>query len=193
MSDIKGNTIVQGFVFESTAEVKQAEKEIEGVKFIKEKLDMNKPEMVLQIYNKMVRQKLFETPIGYSYLRELQEYLHSSPHIDNGDILPIAVRQTSTEPQARRSRQETKQQEKTTKKYINIDYKKRYRTMCGITVALLVCVFSMFAISATVNTPTVFNYEQKLIDRYAEWEKELDEREARIVEREHEIDGQITE
>ena len=80
-----------------------------------------------------------------------------------------------------------KQPEKVKERYVNIDYKNRYRIMRGIAVVLLVCVAAMFAISATVGSPTILNYEQELINRYAEWEQELNEREAWITEREAEL------
>ena len=46
---------------------------------------------VLEIYNKMVKQELFETAVGFTYLKELQEYLIQNPSINNSDILPISV------------------------------------------------------------------------------------------------------
>ena len=65
---------VGGFSFENKDEAEQAKKEIEGIKYIKAKTDMSDPEVILQVYNKMIGQKLFETAVGYSYLKDLQEY-----------------------------------------------------------------------------------------------------------------------
>ncbi|MCI5872095.1 MAG: hypothetical protein PUJ55_16065 [Clostridiales bacterium] len=189
MSDKKEKMIVNGFVFANEAEAKQAEKEVEGVKFIKEKMEMDKPEVVLEIYNKMVRQNLFETAVGFSYLKDLQEYLQSIPFVNKEEILPIQVQHPILEEQMRGNRvaSKPKQPEKVKERYVNIDYKNRYRIMRGIAVVLLVCVAAMFAISATVGSPTILNYEQELINRYAEWEQELNEREAWITEREAEL------
>lgn len=187
MSDKKEKIIVNGFVFENEEEAKQAQKEIEGVKFIKEKVDMNKPEVVLDVYNKMIRQKLFETVIGFSYLKELQEYLYSIPFVDNAQILPIPVEHTILEEQFRKKRPTPKPKQQATKakeRFVNVDYKNRYRAMTWISVVLAVCVIAMFAISATANHPTILNYEQELINRYAQWEDELTNREAVILERE---------
>ena len=64
----KNSAVIAGFVFENEAEAEQAAKEAEGVKYIKSKTDMDNPEMVLQIYNKIIRQKLFETAVGFTYL-----------------------------------------------------------------------------------------------------------------------------
>lgn len=188
MSDKKEKIIVNGFIFENEEEAKQAQKEIEGVKFIKEKVDMNKPEAVLDVYNKMIRQKLFETVIGFSYLKELQDYLYSIPFVDNTQILPIPVEHPTLEEQLRKKRpaQKPKQQQtvKAKERFVNVDYKKRYHAMKWVSIVLAVCVIAMFAISATASHPTILNYEQEIINRYTQWEEELENREAVILERE---------
>ena len=71
----KTSMVVEGFLFANEAEAAQARKEAEGVKYVKEKAQMDDPEMVLRIYNKMIQQRLFDTAVGYSYLKDLQEYL----------------------------------------------------------------------------------------------------------------------
>ena len=58
---------------------------------MEERADMHHPETVLEIYNKMVKQELFEKAVGFTYLKELQEYLIQNPSINNSDILPISV------------------------------------------------------------------------------------------------------
>lgn len=186
MSDKKEKVVVEGFVFQNEAEAVQAQKEAEGVKFIKEKLDMDKPEMVLQIYNKMVQQNLFETAVGFTYMKELQEYLQTIPFVNKEDILPIPVQHTILEEQLRRKRTESrqKQQEKPQEHIVNVDYRKRFRLMRAVVVVLAICVVAMFAISATSSNPTILNYEQEIINRYAQWEEELNEREMQILERE---------
>ena len=47
----------------------------------------------------------------------------------------------------------------------------------------------MFAITLTSNTPTILNYENKLIDRYEHWEQELNEREQELDEREQKLNS----
>lgn len=187
MADNKEKIVVGGFAFSSEEEAKQAKQEIEGVKFIKEKMDKDDPVAVLQLYNKMIRQNLFETVIGYSYLKDLQEYLWSVPSVNNEEILPIPIKHWVSADQMKRSRPAPKKPKQTKERYINIDYKNRYRIMRGIAVVLAICIVAMFAISMTSNTPTILNYEQTLINRYAQWEQELNEREGQIREKEAEL------
>lgn len=186
MSDNRNENMVGGFLFDNEAEAAQADKEIQGVRYIKEKADMDDPEMVLHIYNKMIQQSLFETVIGFSYLKELQEYLQSIPFIRKEEILPIPVSHPTLEASFRRMRRtETKRPpEKNPKKTANTDYKRRYQVTRALSIVLAVCVVAMFAITATANNTTILNYETELINKYEAWEQELSEREAAVLERE---------
>lgn len=187
MEEQKEKMIVNGFLFANSAEMRQAEKEAEGIRIIKEKLDMKQPEKVLQVYNKLVRERLFETAAGLSYLKELQEYLQMTPSVDKAEILPIPVWHTLLERQMRARYENPKTRKTVRERYVNVDYKNRYRIMSGVAAILFVCVAAMFVISATAGSPTIVNYEQKLINRYAGWEEELEERESVIRQKEAEL------
>ena len=187
MEEQKEKMIVNGFLFANSAEMRQAEKEAEGIRIVKEKLDMKQPEKVLQVYNKLVRERLFETAAGLSYLKELQEDLQMAPSVDKAEILPIPVRHTLLERQMRARYENPKTRKTVRERYVNVDYKNRYRIMSGVAAILFVCVAAMFVISATAGSPTIVNYEQKLINRYAGWEEELEERESVIRQKEAEL------
>ena len=103
---------VGGFSFENKDEAEQAKKEIEGIRYIKTKTDMSDPEVILQVYNKMIGQKLFETAVGYSYLKDLQEYLTTIPFIKNEDILPIPVTHPRLEESLKKQKREIAQKER---------------------------------------------------------------------------------
>lgn len=100
----KTSMVVEGFLFANEAEAAQARKEAEGVKYVKEKAQMDDPEMVLRIYNKMIQQRLFDTAVGYSYLKDLQEYLQSIPFIRKEDIFPIPVQHPQVEESLRKAK-----------------------------------------------------------------------------------------
>lgn len=189
--------LVGGFAFDNPEEAKQAKREEEGVFYIHAKVDMGEPEMVLQIYNKMVQQKLFETAVGYSYLKELQEYLKNSPMIYGEDILPIPVQHPALESDLNRRAEQTEHprmdearaESKAARRReaILAGYKKRVRIFAGISAVLAVCVVAMFVITMTSSSTTILNYETELINKYEAWEQELSEREAAILEKEEEL------
>ena len=86
--------IVDGFLFENEDLMKEAKKEAEGVRYMKARVDLQYPDRVLQIYQRMITQEMFQTQIGYAYLRELQDYLYTMPQIANDDVPPIPVHMT---------------------------------------------------------------------------------------------------
>ena len=186
MSEKKKITI-NGFVFTDEAEAEQAKKEAQGIHYVEERADMHHPETVLEIYNKMVKQELYETAVGYTYLKELQEYLIQNPAINNRDILPISVTHPMLEESLRKKLRISAKKESNEKKMLKKSdgYRKKYEITLFISVILAVSVLGMFIIASTSNSPTIINYENKLIDKYAAWEQELDEREAALNEREH--------
>jgi hypothetical protein len=185
MSD-KKTVKINGFVFTDEAEAEQAKKEAQGIHYVEERADMHHPETVLEIYNKMVKQELFETAVGYTYLKELQEYLIQNPAINNADILPIYVTHPMLEESLKKKlRISAKHQSDEKKKQGKADgYRKKYEITLFVSVILAISIIGMFIIASTSDNPTILNYENKLIDKYAEWEQELDEREAALNERE---------
>ncbi len=186
---------VGGFSFTSQEETELAQKEQDGVKYIRSKTDMDKPEMVLQIYNKMIEQNFFETAVGYSYLKELQEYLNTIPYINNEDVQPIPIKHPAVEKEIRKERIKQRQQQKNMKSKLDEVKRSSNNSVLGrkcklsmmINLILALCVVGMFIVSMTSSNPTVLNYEAKLLDKYAAWEQELTEREQEIRLKESEL------
>ncbi len=189
MSEKKNGIMINGFCFENEKEAAQAKKEADGVRYLREKINTDAPESVLGIYNKMVQQRLFETAVGYTYLGELQEYLKSIPFIDAEAILPIPVQHPVLEESIQKKRRaERKTTPETQIQVQNFDFRKRYQAALYVCLVLFLCIVGMFAVSISSSSPTILNYETKLIDRYEQWERELEEREAALKEREKEIE-----
>lgn len=188
-----------GFVFYSEEQAKQAEKEIEAIQYMKERVDLDNPDMVLAMYNRILEQDILKTPVGMAYLKELQEYLTTIPYIMNRDIKPIPVVAEAAPVSAKkseRSRKESEAKKPAAKsdikiREINVNYKKRFRTMCSVSVVLVIIVIAMFAITLTSNSTTILNYENKIINKYEHWEQELNEREAALDELASELEIEL--
>lgn len=183
---------VDGFAFADEKAAEQARKEMEGIKYIRSKLDTENPEQVLEIYRRIVSQNLFETPVGICFLRELQETLRLIPRTRGEEIEPIPVNAEPTRPvkpeREAGAKRESKSHTVVREKHIN--YKRRYRLLTAVCTVLLLIVISMFAITLTGNSPNILNYENKLINKYEMWEERLKDREERLKLREQQI-GQV--
>jgi len=182
--------VVEGFAFTSEAEAEKAQKEYEGIKYIKEKVDMSKPDMVLKVYNKMIHEKMFVTAVGYAYLFDLQEYLRTNPYINDEDILPIEIVHPALEESLREEKQKHQaklkevKQKAANKTVTNEALMNKYKFSLLMNLILVISVVFMFVITATSGHPTILNYEEEIINRYSAWEQELTEREAALREAE---------
>lgn len=176
-----GNIIVvEGYSFTDENMAKQARTEAEGVKYVKSRTDMSKPDQVFSVYHRLLEQKMFQTPIGYAYLKELQEYLRTMPGVHSEDIKPIPVAPNlvvdDTFGASINWRRKLKREQD----------KLRISLTANLIFALAVLV--MLIIAATSGQTTILNYERKIQDRYAGWEQELTEREKLIREAERDLE-----
>ncbi len=178
MSYIEKNS-VEDFVFNDVESLKQAKKEAEAIVYIKARMDFSKPKQVLAVYNKMIEKNMFSTPVGLTYLKEVREFLKKADGIDFEDIkiIPvvgqIVVKETPKEdPKAKKEKQKLKD---------------RFRLSFIINLLLAVVVAAMFFIQLSTSNPNIVNYEEEVLNKYAAWQQELNEKEEKLNERESRI------
>ena len=123
-----------GFVFRTKKEAELAQREIEGTKYLRQKLDMENPNAVFSIYQNLIEQDLFETPVGYCFLKELRDYLLMIPAISNEEVLafPSGIRRQRKKRKSRRKSRKKKNsgksgKEKKKRQKIRKNKKKRAR------------------------------------------------------------------
>ena len=182
-----------GFVFRTKKEAELAQREIEGTKYLRQKLDMENPNAVFSIYQNLIEQDLFETPVGYCFLKELRDYLLMIPAISNEEVLAIPIRypkkeQKKEEQRKERQREKEKAKNKKEQKKEGKNYKGRCQFFMVTSLILLISVVSMMLLAATSDNVNILNYENKLIDKYSSWEQELEEREQAVKEQEQALE-----
>ena len=191
-----------GFVFRTKKEAELAQREIEGTKYLRQKLDMENPNAVFSIYQNLIEQDLFETPVGYCFLKELRDYLLMIPAISNEEVLAIPIRYPQTEEEEKKQKKEQKKEEqrkerqrekekaknKKEQKKEGKNYKGRCQFFMVTSLILLISVVSMLLLAATSDNVNILNYENRLIDKYSSWEQELEEREQAVKEQEQALE-----
>lgn len=191
-----------GFVFRTKKEAELAQREIEGTKYLRQKLDMENPNAVFSIYQNLIEQDLFETPVGYCFLKELRDYLLMIPAISNEEVLAIPIRYPQTEEEEKKQKKEQKKEEqrkerqrekekaknKKEQKKEGKNYKGRCQFFMVTSLILLISIVSMMLLAATSDNVNILNYENKLIDKYSSWEQELEEREQAVKEQEQALE-----
>ena len=78
-----------GFEFNNEENFNMAKKELDYTMHINENLNNLNSEKTLELYNKLIDDKLFKTPIGMEFLRKLQKKLFNDKTIDNSKIKSI--------------------------------------------------------------------------------------------------------
>lgn len=202
MEQLQETYEVGGFVFRTKKEAELAQREIEGTKYLRQKLDMENPNAVFSIYQNLIEQDLFETPVGYCFLKELRDYLLMIPAISNEEVLAIPIRYPQTEEEEKKQKKEQKKEEqrkerqrekekaknKKEQKKEGKNYKGRCQFFMVTSLILLISVVSMMLLAATSDNVNILNYENKLIDKYSSWEQELEEREQAVKEQEQALE-----
>lgn len=191
--------LVEGYRFYSKDEAEKASRELAKIRVLDEKLDAEDLEAVKGIYIKAVSQQVFETQIGFDYLRNIQRYLISKRAMTpEENPLPVYYSKMMQEEEVLHIKEEYQAFEKElreeTQKQIDREKEQaekagsKCRTFMILTGVLAVMVAGMFLISLTGKNATVLNYKTAVVNRYAEWEQELTEREAAIRQKEAELE-----
>lgn len=220
----KQRIVVEGFAFTEEKTAQKACQEAESIQYVSERLDMENPRMVLEMYRKLIEEHVFETPVGIMYLKELRDHLSAMPEIRGEELPPIEaerilkgasasmdgkghseryskgaeeiqndsgseagidwyiekleqVKQKARVMELKQSRAEKKLKEN--RKYLRF-------SLLGNLFLVIVAV-GMIVITMTDSQPNIINYENKIIDKYAEWEQELEEREQTVKEQERNL------
>lgn len=172
---------VNGFVFGSTADSEMAKEELNAARYIEKKIENKSPETVLAIYNAAIEKKMFRTPVGYSYLHELQKRMVAAG-ISKEKIGGIPMYQIFNN-----NREEEKAPRVIKVKKNREPWEKKNSILTMVNIVLVILVIIMFAISMSGSRPTVLNYRHAIENEYSSWKQELDEREKAINEKEREL------
>ena len=190
MAEEKQVYIVGGIAFHDIESAKIAQNELKRIELLDEKMDYGDVESVAVVYDKARKNHIFKTPIGISYMMRLQNCLVQNQYPGISEM-PIFVqteygKQKQEEKEKshsdelwkarlENSREETKKQ------------REKFRLSVGLNLLLAVLVIALFIISQTGNNPTVLNYRSKIIDQYAQWQQQLEEREQAVEQKEAEL------
>ncbi len=189
----KRDLSVGGYLFYTEKDAKIAAAERKKIEYLETRIDYSKPEDVLRIYENLLRERIFKTPIGLQYLKQMRDFLREQEGIDQEAVqdVPLYIvfggelreHGRFARNRIRPSDEEEKKEEKA---------KARFTISVILNILLIVAVISMFTITLESDNPNILNYERAITDRYASWEQELTERERIIREKERELklDGQ---
>lgn len=177
---------VGGYQFGSKEDAELARQEEKKIAYLEAKMKYDRPEAVLGIYNKLVEQRVFRTPVGFAYLQKLNTFISQNGMEEKALSIPLFQvynrnLQDEIKPRLAERRVQPTQ-------YSLL--KGKLRMSVWLNILLIILVIAMFIITLKSDNPNILNYEHALQNKYASWEQELTNREKVIREKERELNLQ---
>lgn len=172
---------LEGFQFSSEEEYKLAKEDYDAIEFFKGKADMTDFAAVHKLYNRLIDRNTFQTSLGNVFLKELQDILLENNYRTIENLKKIEV-VTFTKPAE-------SVEEIQVEYYKTLSEKRRIKNRNSriINVILAITIIIMFAVAIKADKTVFTNFEQDLIDKYAGWEEELEEKKDDLSEREEQL------
>ncbi|HBA69494.1 MAG TPA: hypothetical protein DCZ40_09085 [Lachnospiraceae bacterium] len=178
----ENNKVIGGYCFGTAEDAEIARQEVKKIEYLEQHMDYKKTENMLLVYKKAIESRVFVTPIGWEYLKKLQNELLGREDLKE-EIPPVALYTVF----AHRVGDDIKVPAPRIPEKGRDNTKKNFIVSVIINVVLAVAVSVMFYIAYTSENPNVLNYKRNLVDKYAQWEQELTERENAVREKERNL------
>ena len=181
----RSDLIVGGFFFGSFDDAKTAQKELKNAKYLDERLSSMRPAQMKAVYDKMLDEKMFTTPVGWEYLKYLRGRI-----VENGvsedELRPIPLYVNFS---AQKDDILDKNFDHIAREHVRPSQRRRsIKDVLKISVIanifLVILVILMFVITIKSDNPNILNYKEAVINEYASWEEELKAWEEELTERE---------
>lgn len=192
MTDIQdmGRYKAEGYSFYTERDAALAESERRKVEYLEARLDYHQPESILRIYKKAIEERVFKSPVGLLFLKNIQMYLLDQEQINPEDVdaIPLYVsfegefREAPRPVRSRVKPEEPKPKKKSAALPISII----------VNIGLAAAVVAMFVVALNADQPNILNYENVIQNKYATWEQELTEREQEVRQKELELQNNST-
>ncbi len=157
----------KGYTFYTEAEMLEAKKESEAIEYLKAKTDFNNLEVLVKLYNRTIDRKIIITPVGLDFLKDLRNRILKSEFVTEDKLMPLP---------------DIKKSKPVKPKLTKVQKLENTNRLLKLTVFLMsLLIVAMFIISIFgKNSPIAEVQEKKVLDRYAAWQQELDEREQKL-------------
>ncbi len=184
--------MVDGFCFQNKSVYDRAVKEHTVITSMRKKYNFSEGKTAWMVYQKAVKEEVFTTVVGYSFLKELQETIRASGTMKGKSIVEIPVKLEASASGAEESEAAGAKVTGSAGWTENPGrYKRLYEGQCLLNRRLKFIVFALIVLVAALviidakSEYSVFTYftdyktqmEEELINKYEEWESELKARE----------------
>lgn len=175
---------VEGYHFGTLEDAKQARLEKKEAEYFEARLGGGAAGNMLSVYNKILDEKVFATPVGWEYVKQLQQRLRTLG-VSEELIRPIPMYVTFVHEKQSVMDNLVRERVKPSRK-LSKD-KKNLRKSVFVNVVLGILVLAMFIITMKGSNPNILNYKKNITNQYASWEQELTGREKQLRQKENEL------
>ena len=171
--------IFDGYLYGNEEDVNLAKEERKTARFLQSKINYDDAQTALKIYDKAIKDKIFKTPVGFEFLKVMR-FEMIKRGVPAEKIQPIPLYLVFSKEAEKRPIRVYQVKERDDK------LKENFRISLWANIALIVLVVGMFVITLFGNNTNIINYRYKIENEFVEWQQELEEREAVILEKEAE-------
>ena len=163
----------QGHTFDDEKQLIAAKKEAEAIEYLRSKTDFGNMNMLMKLYNRVLDRGMMETVIGIEFLKEIRDMLVGSGMFTEEQVRPVPLL-PEVKKLKRRKEIQTRSRERTL-----LERSERQNTILKVVCFFLtVLVIGMFVIVLSgTYSPLALRYEERILDKYASWAQELQEKE----------------
>lgn len=170
--------VVDGFLFADRQDAARAAKELQGILYLQRNNNLKDIRVMKQVYQKLLSQGLFRTPVGLNYLKYLQNAIAAKEGFEEVSPIPVQMYENRSADGGKGTQDSNRTLHLREMDDIGFRYRRRFRIAMAVVAVLSACLVCMLVIASTTNQPNILNYEEKLVDKYEQWEQELEERES---------------
>ena len=172
--------IIDGYRFLNDNDAKLATEEKKKIAYLETKLNYENIDVALKIYEKVIKEKVFKTPIGIEYLIKIRsELMRKGIPEERIPAIPLTKNYSVEEDKRPVRILQVKEAKDNNKELL--------RASLWLNIGLFLLVIGMLFITLMGENTNMLNYRYKLENDYAIWEQELQEREAKVLEKEREL------
>lgn len=177
---------VCGFRFLTKSDAEKARVDEGKIEYIQSHVAYTTASSLLAVYEKAIANKIFGTPVGWTFLQDLRKQLRDMG-VGDQDLSPIPMTSSFTRPLAQTTDTQSVALAVSNRK---IEKEKKPPALIlsvAMNIILAILVVAMFVILFFGETDNMINYKRNINNRYSSWEEELKLREQQIKDKEKEL------
>ena len=190
--------VVQGFHFLTPQDAQKAGTDVERIKVIAPHMARPTAQSLLAVYEKSIQNKIFTTPVGWSFLQNIRQQLLSLG-VTEAQLMPIPMTTSFTRPVAPPAQQAAPVQPDPAPKPHRAERTRKQEKpktplwvmSVVLNLVLIGLVIAMFMVLNYGETVNMLNYKQQYTNEYAvmkqELQQEIHDKKKELLERERAV------